>query len=126
MTAGITKRSVQLFFILLLAAVVYIILSPLIYKLVFPKYEEAIFLSQILALSFPAMIGLIPAAAIEAQLRDGALYTLNVTSSLLMIILTVFGVLVYGLIGAIIAKVIYRYLATIISYIILYRQNKLL
>jgi O-antigen/teichoic acid export membrane protein len=54
----IFKRSIQLFAIFSVITILYIIASPVIYKLLFSKYGSAIFLSQIVALSFPAMIAI--------------------------------------------------------------------
>jgi O-antigen/teichoic acid export membrane protein len=120
---SIPYRSVQLFVVLTGVAILYGVCAPFIYTVLFPKYEAAIFLSQLLALSFPAMVALIPMNAIESQLQEKDLYILHTVSAIIMLICTVAGILLYGLVGAIMAKVIYRYLVLGIAYMMVSRQT---
>lgn len=114
---SIPIRSFQFFLLLCGISLAYVLISPFIYGLLFPKYETAILLSQLTALSFPALISLIPMSAIESQIREKDLYVLNTSSALIMLACTIFGVLFYGLVGAIIGKILYRYLVLVITFI---------
>jgi len=120
---SIPHRSLQLFLVLTGVAIVYALCAPFIYTLLFPKYEAAVFLSQLLALSFPAMVALIPSNALESQLQDKELYILHTVSAVIMLACTISGILLYGLVGAIIAKIVYRYIVMIIGYILVGRQT---
>lgn len=116
------RRSLQLFLIFTSITVIYILFAPFIYKLLFPKYESAIFLSQLVALSFPALILLMPLSALQAQLKEKELYYFSIQNLFVTIIVTIFLITEYGLTGAIIAKVITRYYRLIIAFYYLYRQ----
>ncbi len=113
---SVPKRSLQLFVILLSITILYILTAPYIYELIFPKYPEAIFYSQLSALAFPTFILFIPFSIIQSQLNEGALYRLTLYSSIFQIITIFVGILTFGIIGAIIARIIYRIFFTITVY----------
>ena len=100
---------------------VYILLAPLFYKIFFPRYLDAAFLSQIFALSMlntpPALI----IGALTAHKKIKELYWFNIVSPffqiLILIVLTPF----YGLTGLILARVIARTFTTAVSLFIYYR-----
>lgn len=120
----IFKRSLQLLVVLSVLTALYILAAPIVYSLLFPKYESAVMLSQIVALSFPAMIAIIPTAALQAQLKERELYVFNIQTALLTLTLTLTLIFFYGLIGAIAAKILSRYGTTIFSYRNVYRNKK--
>lgn len=113
---SIPTRSFHFFLLLCGVSLAYVLISPFVYHLLFPKYEAAVFLSQLVALSFPALTSLIPMSAIESQIREKDLYFLNTSSAVIMLACTISGVLLYGLIGAVIGKILYRYIVLIITY----------
>jgi O-antigen/teichoic acid export membrane protein len=119
---SLIRRSLQLMLVFSVITIIYILISPYVYKLLFPKYEEAIILSQLLALSFPAMIALIPVSALQAHTRSNALSKLNTKSSILMIVFTVIFIFLYGIYGAILAKIISRYSNLFLSYYYFYKS----
>ncbi len=107
---GIPKRSFQISMLLLAITIFYIVISPYFYHLFFPKYEISILYSQIYALAFPSFFALIPMTVIQSRLDEKALDHINnqntFWSLLLVIVLTIF----YGIMGAVIGKVVARYL----------------
>jgi O-antigen/teichoic acid export membrane protein len=113
---SVPRRSFQLFLLLSGITLLYVLLAPFVYQLLFPKYESAVFLSQIVALSFPAMTALIPLSALQAHTEEKKLNSLNTQISILTIILTLGLTLSHGLIGAICARVISRYINLVLSY----------
>lgn len=120
---NIPKRSFQLFLVFTAITIVYILLAPFIYRLLFPKYESAIFLSQLVALSFPAMILILPFGALQSQLKERELHILNLQGSILTLVLTIVLIGIYGLIGAVIAKILSRYSYLFLSYYHLYKNK---
>jgi len=112
----VPKRSVQLFAMTVLVVIFYIMLVPYAYHLLFPKYEEAIFLTQLAILALPSMVALIPMSALQSQLKQRELYHFNVQSSVILIVLTVGLTILYGLMGAVIARVVSRYFNLILAY----------
>ena len=118
---SVPKRSLQLFTILSVITFLYILISPYVYQLIFPKYETAIFLSQLIALSLPTAVAIIPFGILQAEMKERQLYSINLIFSigtlLLMLVLT----LAFGLIGAVAAKILSRYFNLFLNYFYLYR-----
>ncbi|MCB9814262.1 oligosaccharide flippase family protein [Candidatus Nomurabacteria bacterium] len=120
---SVPKRSLQLFVLLLLITIIYLIVAPYLYQFIFPKYPDAIFYSQISALSLPAFILFIPFNILQAQLQEKVLYKLTLYSSLFQIIVVAVGILYFGLLGAIIARIGYRIFYMVIVYFYLYKSE---
>lgn len=108
--------------IITLVVFVYLLLAPLVYKIFFPKYIESIFYSQIYAISIIAITLLyLPFSALQAQVATKELYFLNFWNSLVQIILLIIFIYFWGILGAIISRVISRFLNLIFSFILLKR-----
>jgi O-antigen/teichoic acid export membrane protein len=121
---SVPKRSLQLFLILTGVTVVYILAAPYIYTLLFPKYPEAVLLSQLAAVSFPTLIFHIPYSILQSQLQESALYKLILSTSLFQIISLITMMTFFGLVGAVFAKILYRIVFLLISYLYLYKIQK--
>jgi O-antigen/teichoic acid export membrane protein len=116
------SRSIQLLLFTILITILYIVFAPLIYTLLFPKYHEAIILTQLISLSFPAMIALIPLSALQAHTEEKKLNKLNTYTSMLMIVLTTVLTITHGLMGAIFAKILSRYINVAFTYFYLWQK----
>jgi len=110
----------SVFTILIVAA--YIILAPWFYKIFFPRYVDAVFLSQIFALSLlntpPSLI----IGALTAHKKIKKLYLFNIISPLFQIIIMAVLASLYGLIGLIIARIVARTFNTLLSLGIYYKS----
>lgn len=120
---NIPRRCIQLLFILSIISIAYIIAAPYIFSLILPKYPEAIFFSQLLALSFPPLILILPLGALQSQLKERALYYLNIYGAITSIILSVTLILLFGVLGAVIAKITARYVRLGLAMYYLYSNN---
>lgn len=116
-------RTFQLFLILSCLTLVYWFISPLIYHLLFPRYESAIIYSQLAALSFPSFVVLIPSSALQAQLKERELHLINFTNAFVLLISLIFFTYSFGLIGAIGARILYRYFNLLISYLLIFNKK---
>lgn len=116
---SVPRRSLQLLLLLLPVTIIYIIAAPYIYELLFPKYEEAVFLSQLISISFPAMIAMIPASILQSHLKEKALYQNQIFEATIFTILLCVLVLKFGVIGAVIARVTTRYITGILYFYLL-------
>jgi len=87
---------------------IYIIATPLIYKIFFPRYTESILFSQIFAISLITIPLLIPYSALQARASKKELYLFTTFSSIFQIIALLIGIYFYGLMGIIIARIITR------------------
>ncbi len=95
---------------------IYILIAPYFYSILFPKYLESIFLSQIFAISILAIVASLPIAALQAKSLTKQLYKYNLCSYTLQIVFIFIGIYYYGLIGLVIARVVSRLLTIIISF----------
>ncbi len=100
---------------------IYILLAPLFYKIFFPRYLDAVFLSQIFALSMlntpPGLI----IGALTAHKKIKELYIFNTVSPLFQILTLAILTPLYGLMGLILARVIARTFTTVVSLVIYYK-----
>lgn len=106
--SSLKEKMWRAFLVALGITILYIILCPFIFKLLFPQYLESIFYSQVFSLSILASLSFIPIVALEAKKKTRSLYAFNVSTSVIQILLTVAGIYFFGVIGAITAKVIGR------------------
>lgn len=109
-------RSLQLCIALIIITILYITLVPFLYAVLFPKYEEAVIYSQLLALTFPLFAVLVPNNALQSQLEERALYAIAIITSLVNVLSLMFFITNYGLIGAILARFIYRIVHALLSF----------
>jgi O-antigen/teichoic acid export membrane protein len=107
--AKIIHKSLIYFLFLLFAVVVYILAAPYIFYFLFPQYMESLFLSQVYVISMLSGIGSIPIAGIKAQMSNSKLYRFNLLTSIFQILILLVLLPVLGLIGAILARVLYRF-----------------
>ncbi len=119
---SIPKRSLQFFILLLVITAGYIVLSPYVYQFIFPKYPDAVMLSWIFALSFPAMIAILPVSALQSQLQERKLYKILLLESATTLVLTIVLTIYFGLIGTVIAKTTTRYLTVAYDFFYLYKK----
>jgi O-antigen/teichoic acid export membrane protein len=121
---SLPKRSMQFFLILVTITSAYILIAPIIYDFLFPKYPDAIFYSQLSALAFPAFISILPNSILQARLANNALHRINFYSCITQLILVFIGSIVFGVMGAITATVIRRYLTSATFYYFVFKSNK--
>lgn len=120
---NILARSLHFFLILIVITIIYIGLAHLLYQVLFPKYESAIFYSKLAALSFPAFVLYMPLYALQSQLKEKELHLINTQVSVLQIVLVFAGVYAYGLLGVILSKTFCRYINMFLCYHYVYKKN---
>ncbi|MFA6308023.1 MAG: oligosaccharide flippase family protein [Patescibacteria group bacterium] len=109
------KKMAKLSFLLVIVAIVYIILAPYIFQLIFPKYMEAVFYSRIFAISFITLPLLTITSVFEAQKMLKEIYLFKIVSSSVQIVLIFVLVLNFGLLGIVLARVITRFFNLFLS-----------
>ncbi len=92
-----------------LISVIYIYLSPYIFRLLFPEYLDSVFYSQIFAISFATLPLLTITAAFEAQKMIREIYFFKLTADTTQILITFTLIYYYGLLGAVLSRVIIRF-----------------
>lgn len=108
----------KVFKLLVLTALViafYGLTAPWVFKFFFPRYTEAIFYSQIYAISLLGVGYLMASTALTCQMAIKKYYWLEVSSTVLDIILLVGGFYWLGILGIILARVASEIIRTIIG-----------
>ncbi len=107
--ATIWLRLVYFACALSLSILAYVVLAPLIFRYLFPVYEEAVFYSQIYALSIILTAFIYPITAIlQSHKKTRELYITTNVSSIFLIALLPILTYKYGIGGAILSQVLYR------------------
>ncbi len=120
----IYKRLLLYMVFLSLIVLVYIPIAPFLYRLAFPAYTSAIGLSQLFSLSLlAAPLLLVVNTIFESQGMIKVLYKLRLINSLAQIIITISAVYFYGLLGAISARILFRFFSLGTSLVLL-RQTR--
>lgn len=107
-------------FTLLMAGLagIYIILAPFAFHVLFPTYTEAIWYSQIYALALIPLASIFPTTALQAHAANKELYIFNIVSSVFQIGILFPAIAYYGLLGAVIARIMSRTFNLILSVIL--------
>mgnify|MGYP001600020973 CR=1 FL=1 len=86
----------------------YVLIAPFLYRLFFPHYHDSIFLSQLFALSMVNAFFSPFAVFLQAHGKVRELYAANAGSSLFQVAAMTVGVLWFGLIGLVAARIAAR------------------
>ncbi len=109
-------RKIMMFFLVSVPIVLlYILLAPLIFKTLFPKYTEAVLYSQVFAVSLLFYSTILTAAALQSKKMVSELYKASILTSLVKIISLVVLTYFFGLWGVIIARVLNEALSLLIN-----------
>jgi len=103
MRSALAQKAWRLFLGYAAVIAVYIAAAPLIFHLVFPRYLDAIPLSQGLALGYLFSPSILYAQALFAHKRHREIYTLKVASAAIRILLVVILLPAFGIWGAVYA-----------------------
>ncbi len=109
--------------VILVMTAVYVVAAPYIYAWLFPKYMESVPYSQLLAVTMITVLGSLPLAALQAHSKTQGLYQNAVIMNVVQIVLTVTLIAHFGLLGAVWATIITRFISMILSSVILAMQK---
>ncbi len=99
---------------LFVISLLYILTAPYIFMLVFPQYMESVQYSRLYALTIVTHVASIPIAILGAQKRTKTLYVISTIQPVITIGLLVLLVPPYGIMGAIVALMLSKFITTII------------
>lgn len=103
-------------FVAITMSIIYILISPFVYKILFPNYTESIVFSQIyiFATAFSAIANFCLASIFA--LRSNNIFKYNIWNPIVNIILIVFGAYTFGIWGVIIGKIIGNLFSSLYSF----------
>jgi O-antigen/teichoic acid export membrane protein len=105
---GLVSKITRVSLMVSIPVAAYVISAPLIYRVFFPKYVDAVIYSQIFSLSLVTIGASLAVAAMQAHKAQDALYKFNIWTSIVQIVLVVVGVTTFGLMGIVVARVLSR------------------
>ena len=94
--------------LMVFTALAYILIAPLIFHYLFPAYSDAVFYSQLYAVALIPIGNMFSETLFQAQAAKKALYIFNVGSALFQIISVFVGIIFFGLVGVIVARIASR------------------
>ncbi len=100
----LSQKIIKIFFGLIVIIIVYFFIAPYIFKIFFPQYLNAIFYSQIFALSLLFFPKKILGTVFGAQAHTKKLYAYTFSSSIVKLTLTLALTPTYGIMGAILSE----------------------
>jgi len=103
------EKTLRFFIAGVVLATGYILVAPIAFKIFYPQYESAVFLSQIFALSMLAVTATPMGTFISAKRKVRAQYIMNIGISIFQLASAVVGILFAGLLGLILARVATRF-----------------
>lgn len=106
-----------------LITIIYIITSPRIFTLLFPLYTDSIFFSQIYSITVLATMSVIPSTFLNAHAQTRTLYYFHIVTVTVRLISVGFGIYFFGLLGAVVARVLTRFVE--LGYAVILTKNKL-
>lgn len=115
----IYPKILKLVIAIIIITILYIIAAPLIFKYLFPQYMASRFFSQLIALSLIGVAGTIPLAALQAHAAKKSLHIHAVILNITRLTLIVTLIPLFGLMGAVLATIIGRYISLLLPMIIL-------
>lgn len=113
--AGLSKKN--LFVSLGTAAVIvlYVLIAPYLFRLMFPSYSESILLTQLLALTLVDAFTLLPLSALKAHQQTRLLYRYHIIVGAIQILLIATGGAYAGIYGVVVGLIVGRVFAVAYS-----------
>ena len=112
--ANIFSKMIKFALFIIPGIIIYILIAPIFYNLFFPQYSESIFYSQIFSISLITAVATLPEIALRAKMAKKQLYQLNIFSPIIQIILLFLFINLYGLLGIVLARIIWRFINSVI------------
>lgn len=115
---SIDSKALKLTGAVAIMVIIYIILAPWFFQVLFPQYLNSIFLSQIYILSILPTSSLFYVAALEAHQAKRELLILRTSTNIISIVLMFVFIYFWGLMGIVIARVLSRLIHLIVAFVL--------
>ncbi len=114
----------KFFLIVIFLILIYLIIAPFIFKWFYPKYYDYVWLSMLFHLSFIVMLYILPFNYLIKEKKGYLINKFYTYSAILLIFLSLIGIYFYGLLGAIMARIIYRVFIVFITFLFFLKYCK--
>ncbi len=109
------RKFITLLISLCAITLIYILVAPLLFKLFFPKYLEAVYLSQIFSLSLIGSVAVLNVSLLQSHKEKKALYRQSIVVAIFQIGSLAIGTIFAGVLGAAIAFIFARFIHAVYS-----------
>lgn len=99
------NKLVWLFLAAVCMIIIYILAAPYIYHIFFPKYADSILYSQIFSISLFWIVSIPTDAYLLAKKKIKEQYTANIVICVMQTVFLFIGIIFWGLMGLVVAKV---------------------
>ena len=121
--SGMKNKMILLFIGLITTIIVYIAVVPYIFHIFFPKYLDSIFYSQIFSLSLLWAISIPASTYLTAKKKVKEQYIESILGFIVQIILLSVGVIYWGLLGLVVARVAIRLMWALTAFVLYSRAS---
>ncbi len=122
-STNIGKKIEHLIMMAIIISSVYIVMAPYIFEWFFPQYLSSVIYSQVFSLSLIAIAANIPVTKLYADKLQKELYIVGTTGPIAKVIILLFVVNIFGIWGAIFAKMFSHILSMILSIFLVRRKQ---
>ena len=122
----IIHKSLIYFLLLSICAALYYFIAPFIFAWLYPTYSETVWLSQLYALGIIFGFGSIPLNALKATMDSKILHKFRIVTAFFQVVTLIILVHVYGLLGAIITRILFRAFICFYGYYLYLRKRRTL
>lgn len=119
--AGMLRKCLILLGVSIILILIYVIIAPFIFHLFFSKYNDSIFYSQLFSVSLLYIVAIPVNTYLSVKKKIRELYIINVSVSIIQIIVLFVAIVKWGLLGLIITRVCVRIISALAS-IVLYNS----
>jgi O-antigen/teichoic acid export membrane protein len=124
---GVLKQSLPrkigiLFIFGMICAFAYIALAPILFKIFFPQYMDAVFYTQIAAFLIPLQPFSLLSSALSAQAKKTSLYLFHFGNPVLRIAIFAISIPLWGLMGAVVALILAKIIENMLLAWLFYRS----
>lgn len=118
------EKTLRFFLFSIVMSFGYILIAPFAFSLFYPHYTNAVWLSQIFAISLLGISFVPMGTFLSAKRKVRAQYATNIITSVFQLVSAFFGMIFLGLLGLILSRVATRFLGGIISVFFYYTDQK--
>ncbi|WP_421077480.1 oligosaccharide flippase family protein [Methanothermococcus sp. Ax23] len=118
------KHFKKFLLVIVFLILIYWVVAPFIFKWFYPRYYEYVWLSMVYHLSFISMIYTLPFNYLIKEKKGDLVNKFYNYSAILLILLSLIGIYFYGLLGAIIARIIHRLFVMTITFLFFFKYCK--
>jgi len=117
------KHFKKFFLIVVFLILIYLIIAPFIFKWFYPKYYDYVWLSMIYHLSFISFLSILPYTYLTKEKKGDYLNKMYFITNCLLIIFSLVFIYYLGLFGAIISRILYRFVNLLVSFFFFYHYK---